>query len=106
MTRGPTTQIAQFCLKKISAIADIPLPPQILWSDIVLKLMTVDELRPGMFIHKLDVWWIKDTRIRNQMLITDPQQIALLRNEGIHQLWVDINKSVQAPLKPQEKSHC
>ncbi|MCZ4059881.1 HD-GYP domain-containing protein [Pantoea sp. LMR881] len=69
----------------------------------MLKLMTVDELRPGMFIHKLDVWWIKDTRIRNQMLITDPQQIALLRNEGIHQLWVDINKSVQAPLKPQEK---
>jgi len=66
----------------------------------VIKQITVDELRPGMFIHKLEVWWIKDKRIRNQMLITDPRQIALLRHEGIQQLWIDLNKSVQAPVAP------
>jgi len=66
----------------------------------VIKQITVDELRPGMFIHKLDVWWIKDKRIRNQMLVTDPRQIAMLRNEGIQQLWIDLNKSVQVPVAP------
>jgi len=50
-----------------------------------------------MFIHKLEVWWIKDTRIHNQMLVTDPRQIEMLRNEGIQQLWIDLNKSLQVP---------
>jgi len=66
----------------------------------VIKQITVDELRPGMFIHKLEVWWIKDKRIRNQMLVTDPRQIAMLRNEGIQRLWIDLNRSVQAPAAP------
>jgi putative nucleotidyltransferase with HDIG domain len=66
----------------------------------VIKLINIDELRPGMFIHKLEVWWIKDKRIRNQMLITDLRQIALLRQEGIQQLWIDLDKSVQSPISP------
>jgi len=53
-----------------------------------------------MFIHKLEVWWIKDTRIHNQMLVTDPRQIEMLRNEGIQQLWIDLNKSLQVPAAP------
>jgi len=66
----------------------------------VIKLIAVGELRLGMFIHKLDVWWMKDKRIRNQMLITDPHQIITLRNEGIQSIWIDLDKSVQAPLAP------
>jgi len=71
----------------------------------VIKQITVDELRPGMFIHKLEVWWLKDKRIRNQMLVTDPRQIAMLRHEGIQQLWIDLNRSVQTPIimKPAQK---
>lgn len=67
----------------------------------MIKHITVDELRPGMFIHKLEVWWIKNKRIRNQMLVTDPRQIAMLRNEGIQQLWIDLNKSIQMPTAPK-----
>ena len=67
----------------------------------MIKQITVDELRPGMFIHRLEVWWIKDKHIRNQMLVTDPRQIALLRKEGIQQLWIDLNRSVQMPPAPQ-----
>lgn len=66
----------------------------------MIKLIAVGELRLGMFIHKLDVWWMKDKRIRNQMLITDPHQIITLRNEGIQSIWIDLDKSVQAPLAP------
>lgn len=66
----------------------------------MIKLITIDELRPGMFIHKLEVWWVKDQRIHNQMLIADPRQIDLLRNEGIRQLWIDLDRSVQVPIAP------
>lgn len=68
----------------------------------MIKLITVDELRPGMFVHKLEVWWIKDKRIRNQMLITDKRQIAWIRNEGILEVWIDLDKSVHAPQKTPE----
>ncbi|MGP4131234.1 HD-GYP domain-containing protein [Pantoea tagorei] len=70
----------------------------------MIKQITVDELRPGMFIHKLEVWWIKDKRIRNQMLVTDPRQIAMLRSEGIQRLWIDLNRSVPAPAAPSAAS--
>nr|MBA2817346.1 HDIG domain-containing protein [Candidatus Pantoea persica] len=32
--------------------------------------------------------------------MTDPRQIAMLLNEGIQQIWIDLNKSVQAPTAP------
>jgi len=63
----------------------------------VIKLISVDELQEGMFIHKLEVWWLKDRRIRNLMLITDRRQIAMIRSEGIRQVWIDLDKSVPIP---------
>jgi len=63
----------------------------------VIKLISVDELQEGMFIHKLEVWWLKDLRIRNLMLITDQRQIAMIRSEGIRQVWIDLDKSVPIP---------
>ncbi|QDY43367.1 HD-GYP domain-containing protein [Candidatus Pantoea soli] len=66
----------------------------------MIKLISVDELRQGMFIHKLEVWWLKDKGIRNQMLITDTRQIAQIRHEGIQQVWIDPDKSVPLPVPP------
>lgn len=66
----------------------------------MIKLISVDELRQGMFIHKLEVWWLKDKGIRNQMLITDTRQIAQIRHEGIQQVWIDQDKSVPLPVPP------
>jgi len=63
----------------------------------VIKLISVDELQEGMFIHKLEVWWLKDLRIRNLMLITDQRQIAMIRSEGIRNIWIDLDKSVPIP---------
>ena len=71
----------------------------------MIKQITVDELRPGMFIHKLDVWWIKDKRIRNQMLVTDPRQIAMLPssrgilqtgNLAVYRDFIDVEHVVDA----------
>ncbi|MCU7367222.1 HD-GYP domain-containing protein [Pantoea sp. BS_4] len=69
----------------------------------MIKLITIDELKTGMFVHKLEVWWFKDKRIRNQMLITDPQQVAMFRREGIQRLWIDEEKSISSP--PPEPVH-
>ena len=63
----------------------------------MIKLISVDELQEGMFIHKLEVWWLKDLRIRNLMLITDQRQIAMIRSEGIRNIWIDLDKSVPIP---------
>nr|WP_257469527.1 HD-GYP domain-containing protein [Pantoea allii] len=77
--------------------------PLILWREIVIKLITIDELKPGMFVHKLEVWWFKDKRIRNQMLITDQRQVLMFRHEGIERLWIDMEKSISlTPSAPKK----
>lgn len=63
----------------------------------MIKQITVDELRPGMFIHQLEVWWVKHALLHNQMRITDPAQIAELRSAGIQHVWIDLARSQSAP---------
>jgi putative nucleotidyltransferase with HDIG domain len=60
----------------------------------VIKLIPVSELLPGMFLHKLEVFWVHDSRVRNQMLLTDPRQIAAIKESGIEKVWIDLAKSV------------
>ncbi|PPS59000.1 hypothetical protein CRX72_27805 [Pantoea sp. BRM17] len=51
------------------------------------------------YLHSMAVCglWLKDRRIRNLMLITDRRQIAMIRSEGIRQVWIDLDKSVPIP---------
>ena len=60
----------------------------------MIKLIPVSELLPGMFLHKLEVFWVHDSRVRNQMLLTDPRQIAAIKESGIEKVWIDLAKSV------------
>ncbi len=72
----------------------------------MIKLISVDELRPGMFIHRLDVWWLKEKGASGQTLIGDLRQISRIQAQGIRHLWIDLDKTVPPPasLPPQRKS--
>lgn len=60
----------------------------------MIKLIPTQELQLGMYIHKLEVFWVKHPLVRNQLLLTDPRQIAAIAEYGIKQVWVDLAKSV------------
>lgn len=65
----------------------------------MIKLIPVDELRPGMFVHRLEGWWLQDKRIGDRRLISDPRQIARIQAQGIRHLWIDLDKTVPLPAK-------
>lgn len=68
----------------------------------MIKLIPVSELLPGMFLHKLEVFWVQDSLVRNQMLLTDPRQIQAIKTSGTENVWIDLSKSVPHASVPGE----
>ena len=52
----------------------------------------IHELRTGMYVHKLEVFWLKHPLVRNHMLLTTQQQIDVIVESGIKEVWIDLEK--------------
>ncbi len=61
----------------------------------MIKLIPTQELQLGMYVHKLEVFWLKHPLIRNRMLLTDPRQLSAIADCGIKQVWIDLAKGVR-----------
>ena len=58
----------------------------------MLKRIPVDLLIPGMFISDICGSWMEHPFWRTTFLLNDPQDIARLRECGIHEVWIDTSK--------------
>lgn len=52
----------------------------------------IHELRTGMYVHKLEVFWLKHSLVHNDMLLTTQQQIESIAESGIQEIWIDLDK--------------
>ncbi|MGE9549876.1 HD-GYP domain-containing protein [Erwinia amylovora] len=57
----------------------------------IIKVQT-HELRTGMYVHKLEVFWLKDPLVHNAMLLTTEQQIHRIVKNDIKEVWIDLDK--------------
>lgn len=57
----------------------------------IIKVQT-HELRTGMYVHKLEVFWLKDPLVHNAMLLTTEQQIHSIVENDIKEVWIDLDK--------------
>lgn len=64
----------------------------------------VRELRIGMFVHKLEVFWLKDPLVHNAMLLTTEQQIQTIVAKGINDVWIDLDKGCGPEMPAAETS--
>lgn len=76
--------------------------------------VSIDELKPGMFVSELDISWIKSPFFRHRRLITKVDEVVLLKNAGVKKVVIDLTKSQldeksgpnnapeEAPAKPEE----
>jgi len=69
------------------------------------KKISVEELEPGMFLDEICGSWIDNPFWRSRFVISDPQDIALLRKSKVREVWIDVAKgadvwpaTAQAPL--------
>lgn len=63
-----------------------------------MPTLTIDRLRPGVFILLDDVAWLDHPFLRSRFRITDAKQIKVLREMGLSSVEWDPGKSTIAPL--------
>jgi HD-GYP domain-containing protein (c-di-GMP phosphodiesterase class II) len=57
------------------------------------NVIPLDQLKPGMFVTKIDVPWIRSPFLLHQRLIRDIADINALRSAGVTEVWIDPSKS-------------
>ena len=55
-----------------------------------LRTVSVDKLRPGMFVHDLQTGWFGHSFWRRRFLIEDEETIGRLRKESIREVVIDV----------------
>jgi putative nucleotidyltransferase with HDIG domain len=60
--------------------------------DSSLRKIRSEQLRPGMYLHKLCGAWMQHPFWRTSFLIHSQSQIALIVDSGIVEVWVDVEK--------------
>ena len=56
------------------------------------KKISVDELEPGMYLEEICGSWINSPFWRSRFVVSDPQDIALLRASKVREVWIDVAK--------------
>ena len=56
------------------------------------KKISVDALELGMFLDEICGSWIENPFWRSRFVISDPNDIALLRASKVREVWIDVNK--------------
>ena len=58
----------------------------------MIKLIRIDQLAPGMYIHDLNCDWIDHAFIRNHLLVKDAATLARVRAIGVRELYIDTTR--------------
>jgi len=58
----------------------------------MLSKIRSEQLRPGMYLHKLCGSWMQHPFWRTSFIIRDDAQIALIIDSGIEEVWIDVVK--------------
>lgn len=66
----------------------------------MIKKVTTDLLRPGMYVHDLGVGWLDHAFLHNRFAIRDGAQIEQLREHGIHEVYIDTDRGDDVPSAP------
>ncbi len=56
------------------------------------KKILISQLRSGMFIHELDISWMKSPFLRHRRKINTANDIALLKKAGVKKLYIDLSR--------------
>lgn len=69
-----------------------------------VKTITIDQLKPGMFVVWMDQSWYRTPFFSHKRLIRDQNDIDLLLQHGIKELKIDIDKSLKSEEDQTEQS--
>jgi HD-GYP domain-containing protein (c-di-GMP phosphodiesterase class II) len=65
-----------------------------------IKKISVDELKPGMFIHDLNCGWMDHPFLTNRFPVKDEQTVDKIRGEGIREIYIDTSRGLDVAHAP------
>lgn len=66
----------------------------------MLKKITVEQIKPGMYVHDLICDWMSHPFVRNQFPLKSEAEIQKIRDAGIHELYIDTDKGLDVSDAP------
>ncbi|MCW5624122.1 MAG: HD-GYP domain-containing protein [Burkholderiales bacterium] len=66
----------------------------------MIKQITAEELRLGMFIHDLNCDWMSHPFVRSKFLLDSETDIEKIVQAGIHQIYIDTARGIDVPNAP------
>jgi len=66
----------------------------------MLKKISTDDLRVGMYIEKLDVSWVNHPFWKSSFKINTTKELKTIRASAIKFAWVDVKKGIKIPDQP------
>lgn len=73
----------------------------------MIKLISVQDLRPGMFIHDLNCGWMEHNFVRNSFAVEDDSTLRKVRALKTHEVYIDTNRGLDVAHAPtrEEAEH-
>lgn len=73
----------------------------------MIKKITIEQLKPGMYIHDLNCGWMDHPFVHNSFAVKDEAMLGKVRDVGMHDLYIDTEKGLDVSEAPtqEEVSH-
>ncbi|MFT3760519.1 HD-GYP domain-containing protein [Thauera sp.] len=68
----------------------------------MIKLIPIDTLRPGMYVHDLNCEWMEHNFVRNRFTIDSEETVAEIRTLGVPEVWIDTERGLDVADAPEQ----
>ena len=65
------------------------------------KQISIAELRPGMYVHKLKGSWMDRLLWKSEFLLEQEAEVERIRASGMETVWIDTARGIDTPARPQ-----
>jgi len=66
----------------------------------MIKKISIDQLKPGMYIHDLNMGWLDHNFVRNSFAVKDGVDLRKVRETGVRELYIDTDKGLDVAHAP------
>lgn len=69
----------------------------------MIKLIPIEKLQPGMYIHDLNCGWMEHNFVRNRFAVKSNEDVTKVRELGVHEIYIDTAQGLDVEEAPTQE---
>lgn len=69
----------------------------------MIKLIPIEKLQPGMYIHDLNCGWMEHNFPRNRFAVKSDEDVTKVRELGVHEIYIDTTQGLDVEEAPTQE---